>query len=208
MNTRIMKAIAITAAVTLISCDKPPSPPPTPQPSATAPVGANAVPPATEPAPAADTAPNTVAVAGIVFDVPVGWRSVQPANQMRLAEVRVPDSAGDASRDCLLTVSTAGGDVAMNIDRWARQMLSPAGEPPIPDVRVVDSNGLKIHVVELEGAYQGMTDPAPLPEWMMRGAIVEGAGSATVFIKMTGPAASMRSVSDGWAALVSGIRKP
>lgn len=212
-----MGSVAVAAALLLASCERSQPSPTTPTPAANDPVKADQ--PAADAAPAAtpdrtpdrtpdEASPALVSAAGIVFDAPPGWRQVAPANPMRLAEVRVADASGDASRDCLLTVSTAGGDIDMNIDRWARQMRSPSGEPPEPDVRVIESSGLKVHVVELEGSYQGMTDPAPLPEWMMRGAIVEIPGSGTVFIKMTGPAAAMRTISDGWASLVSSIRKP
>ncbi|MBL8962549.1 MAG: hypothetical protein KF787_11925 [Phycisphaeraceae bacterium] len=209
MKTRLMGSVTVAAALLLASCERSQPSPTTPTPAANDPAKTDQPAAAAAPAAISDEAPPAmVFAAGIVFDAPPGWKQVAPANPMRLAEVRVADASGDASRDCLLTVSTAGGDIDMNIDRWTRQMRTPSGEPPEPDVRVIESGGLKVHVVVLEGSYQGMTDPAPLPEWMMRGAIVENPGSATVFIKMTGPAAAMRSISDGWASLVSSIRKP
>ncbi|MCC6676423.1 MAG: hypothetical protein IT436_04705 [Phycisphaerales bacterium] len=189
----------------LSACEKqPPAPtPPASKPSpAPAPAAAGS---STPQAPSAGTAAGTVTAAGVLFKVPEGWKSVPPSNQMRLAEIQVPDASGDPSKACVIAFSTAGGDVQSNITRWAGQMLDASGQPPKPETTTRDVNGLKVHTVELKGSYQGMGE-TPKPDWMLRGAIVESA-SGLLFVKMTGPAAAMEAAKANWNAMIDGIQK-
>lgn len=128
-----------------------------------------------------------------------------PSNSMRLAELVATDEA-DPKKACVAAVSVAGGDVDSNIARWAGQMKDASGGAPKADVHTTEVNGLKVHSVELVGTYQGMSEPAPLPDWMMRGAIVE-TGAQSVFIKMTGPAESMRKLTEAWNGMINGLKK-
>lgn len=159
------------------------------------------------PAPAPQASQPTAITAGpISLKIPAGWISSPPSSPMRLAELTVPDPSGDAARTCLTTISIAGGDVASNIARWEGQVKDASGQPAKAQTVVRDIAGMKVHVVEIRGTYQGMSDPAPLPEWMMRGAIVES-GPQMVFIKSTGPAEGMTRITEGWNALVDSITR-
>lgn len=206
-QTRTLIAGLFTASVIigLGACEKQPpaspSPAPNPPPAAApAPAG-----PAAPPTPAAAAPSGTITVAGILFKVPEGWKSVPPSNQMRLAEIQVADASGDPSKACVIAFSTAGGDVQSNITRWAGQMLDASGQPPKPETAVRDINGLKVHTAELKGSYQGMGE-APKSDWMLRGAIVETA-SGLLFVKMTGPAAAMEAAKAKWNEMIVGIQK-
>lgn len=187
--------LAASAVIALSACEKQPS---SPAPAPAAP-GAS---PSTSGAPADG---GTVTAAGVVFNVPEGWKAVPPSNQMRLAEVQVPGASGDPAGSCVIAFSTAGGDVESNITRWAGQVLDAAGQPVKHETVTRDIGGLKIHTVELKGAYQGMGE-TPKPDWMLRGAIVEVPGTL-LFIKMTGPAATMEPAKAGWDAMIDSARR-
>lgn len=125
---------------------------------------------------------------------------------MRLAELTVADESGDASKTCLTTISIAGGDIASNIARWGGQIKDASGQPAKNEPTIREIGGFKVHLVEFHGTYQGMSDPAPLPDWTIRGAIIE-TGEQMVFIKSTGPKSAMEKITPGWNALVDSISK-
>lgn len=197
-------SIAFSAGCEPSGSPNKPSSNPAPAPSSTAAPAPSTPAPADQSAAAAGDAVNA---AGVVFTVPEGWKQVPPANQMRLAELVYPDPSGDAAKACTVAVSTAGGDIPSNIARWENQMKDASGNVPKAQTTTKDVNGWKVHTVEIAGSYQGMSDPAPMPNWMMRAAIVE-TGGETLFIKMTGPADTMQASTPGWNALVESIRKP
>lgn len=204
---RATPAVMLTfLALSPIACERQPSTPApekaTGTPSAT-PAPSEAKPAA--PAPSA-TGGATISALGVRFAVPDGWKEVPPANQMRLAELVVADASGDAAKACSVVFSTAGGDVQANVTRWAGQMRDSAGQAPKFEITTREIEGLKVHMVEFRGLYQGMGDGTPKPDWMMRGGIVE-TSSGLLFVKMTGPAATMQGAEAGWASLINSARK-
>ncbi|MCC6428440.1 MAG: hypothetical protein IT435_16680 [Phycisphaerales bacterium] len=197
MTTRLFMTIVLASAI--CSCEKQPAASPV-VPAPAAPASA-AIPSPAAPAEKAATEASELTVAGLAFHVPAGWKQVPPANQMRLAEILVPDASGDAAKACMITFSSAGGSVEANIARWAGQFKNADGESPPAPITQRTIAGFKVHTCEIAGAYQGMTDPAPLPDWMLRGAIIEN-GEQMLFIKMTGPKAGMLAAADGWTSLI------
>ena len=189
----------------------------TPKPSASpaAPAGAK---PAESPSPASTGTPSaaasstpaasgaTMPALGLRFTLPAGWKQVPPANSMRLAEVQVPDASGDAAKACTIALSSAGGTVASNIDRWVGQVKDAAGKPPKADPVTRQVAGLQVTTVELEGTYAGMGDGAPRPSYMLRGAIVESP-QGLLFIKMTGPADAMKASAPAFKAYIDSMSK-
>jgi hypothetical protein len=213
MNKRIAVA-AVPMLLALVACEERTPPAPT-KPTASAPTGATGnerpapppTPPAAGAASATGAAPTGAAVtaAGLSFPLPDGWKQVPPSVSMRLAEVQVPDATGDPAKACLVTFSTAGGDVQANIDRWATQVRDAAGQPAKPDVQKRTVGGMNVTIAELTGAYSGMGDPTPRPNWTMRGAIIEAPGEL-VFVKMTGPAEQMAAAGPGFDRMIDGAK--
>lgn len=146
---------------------------------------------------------STLEVGGVAFDIPEGWRSVEPANSMRAAELHVGD--------CLTTFSVAGGSVDANIARWAAQVTSAEGRPVEPRISNQTINGLPVTLVELQGTYAdgmpGTGVSTPRQNWVVLGAIVE-AGRGNIFVKLIGPAESANEHAAGWDALIASIRRP
>ncbi len=207
IQTRLVPILLAAAVFGLCACEKQPEPTPVAGSGTPAATGSNpAVAPPAQPAGPTAAGGETM-IAGVGFKVPEGWKQVPPANQMRLAEMVVPDPSGDASKDCSITFSSAGGDVQSNVSRWATQMADASGQVPAAPIVDKEVGGFKVHTVEIKGSFKGMTDPAPKTGWMLRGAIIETADQP-LFIKMTGPEASMQPAAAGWQALIDSIRKP
>ena len=221
MTTR-SAAVLSAALLVVLGCEnKTPQPPlappkqapgPTSAPSPHAQTPATTPPAASAPAVAPPAVPaaagndaNVVAM-GVSVTLPAGWQRNPPANQMRLAEAVVPDSGGDANKSCLVVFSTAGGSVDDNVARWSGQVRDAAGQPVAPKSEKRTINGLNVTVVSMQGTFAGMGDTAPKPDWMLKGAIIESA-QGLLFIKMTGPAASMDAAAKGFEALVESIKK-
>lgn len=207
-----LAALILSAAgLALFACDQRPAPAPMP---AAAPPTPPAAPPATPfnstQAPAATPSPaaaaGEVSAGGFTFHVPEGWKSVPPANSMRLAELHVPDASGDASRTCIAVFSSAGGGVEANIARWSGQVRDASGQPVPPTTSTREVAGMKVHIAEMTGAFSpGMGDTQIYQNWTIRGAIIESP-RGLLFIKMTGPAEAMTAAKAAFDAMVAGLR--
>lgn len=140
---------------------------------------------------------DSVEVGGLKFQIPEGWESVAPSNNMRAAELHV--------KDAVAAFSMAGGSVDANIDRWAGQFVGGA-EPKVEEREI---NGISVTLVELSGTYLdgGMFGPkTERPDYTMLAAIIPGA-QTSVFIKMTGPSATIDDVYDQWLELVESVHR-
>jgi hypothetical protein len=114
---------------------------------------------------------------------------------MRKETYRIPRAAGDAE-DGELSVSHAGGSLEQNLKRWAAQF-----DRRLEDVkrRTHRGPGVEVTVVEIHGAYTGMTMPgaaAPGTKagYVLLGAVVEmtprpadPSVSPLTFFKLVGP---------------------
>ena len=114
------------------------------------------------------------------------WRVPSPTSQMRHAQFVLPRAEGDDA-DGRLTVSSAGGTVEANIDRWKGQFNPPPQESSQEDIDVA---GLKITVVDYSGDFNDQRGPfAPAvmrPGYRMIAAVIPIEGQL-YFIKATGP---------------------
>lgn len=155
---------------------------------------------------AGQAAQGGVRVLGLNFDLPANWKQVPPGNQMRLAEVQVPDASGDAAKVCTVVFSTAGGDVESNIARWAGQVKDEAGQPSKYQDATKTVAGMTVHTVEMTGAFANMGETTPHQNWMLRGSVVETPGGL-LFVKMTGPREQMAAAAGAYAAMIEGMKK-
>ncbi|MBM4107565.1 MAG: hypothetical protein FJ255_01925 [Phycisphaerae bacterium] len=190
-----MRTIPMTVALALFigftGCEKSPSPPAPSKPAAP-------TPPAPSPAASADGA---VDVLGVTFRIPEGWTQVAPANSMRLAELVVPDAAGQP--ECSVVFSTAGGTVDSNLERWAGQVQPEAGGAKT-EVQRSEVAGLRVSVGEWTGAFAGMGEAPARSGWTLRGAIVE-TPQGLLFVKMTGPREPMAAATESFNAMIAGL---
>ncbi len=150
------------------------------------PVGAGAQPDPS--ASAASTGPKEIA-----WDAPATWSAGSNTSAIRKATYRLP---GDDETQ--LTVTTAGGSVDANIERWK-------GQFKYPDLKRsnMDAHGVKVTFVEVRGTYMEGTQPTP--NRVLLGAIAETAPDLT-FFKMLGPDKAVDGAKTDFFHLVESIR--
>lgn len=143
----------------------------------------------------------------VTWEAPAAWEKLDLQNPMRKATYKIPRAGGD-SEDAELTVTVAGGDVDSNVARWSAQF---DGSPEAKrEERTM--TGFKLTVVEIEGAFKGMTPPggeAPKPRagTKMLAAIADVEG-ALVFFKMTGPIKTVDAARADFEKLMTSLKRP
>jgi hypothetical protein len=124
---------------------------------------------------------------------------------MRVATYQIPRAAGDPV-DGDLSVSRAGGTVAMNVQRWSEQFERRA----TTSRRQEEIAGLAVHIVEIQGDYRqgvpGVSGPQASAKkgWGMLAAIVETADSPT-FFKLTGPTKTVMQAKPEFEAMIASL---
>lgn len=147
-----------------------------------------------------------VVVASLAWDVPSAWEASEPTGAVRKAQFRV----GEDGEAVFFSFGPGqGGDTESNLARWARSVTDDAGEPVQPEIDVIDAGGVRTVSAVYEGTY--MAGPpggerTAMDGWMLLGAVVEGGPEGSVFIRLTGPAQSVREARDDWTAMLSSVR--
>jgi hypothetical protein len=167
----------------------------------------------TDPQPAAEgTAPAGAAEGQmlqlelVVFTIPASWNSKPATSGIILAEFELPAAEGDEDAG-RLTVSTAGGSVEDNLQRWRDQF---GGDPESASEKEEEINGMKVTLVDFSGEYKDQRGPfAPAtqrPGYRMLAAIIPVSGELH-FVKAVGPAATIDKHADAFQAFIGSARK-
>lgn len=147
------------------------------------------------------------AAAGVTWTVPARW-SAQPERAMRVATYSIPAAKGEADgAECAVYFfgTGQGGDAPANIARWASQFQ----ENPKPAPVTKKLAGLDVTTVDLAGTYLAPGGPMMQSQgrkasWRMLGAVV-AAPQGNVFVKLTGPAASVAQAAPEFEALLGSL---
>lgn len=192
-------AMLLVAALAGTACEK------TPEPAPSAPA---LTPPASTPGPAAARPPATPSgPSDVAYDAPAGWQKVDHPSPMRKATYKISRAEGD-SEDAEMSVTQAGGNVSMNVDRWVGQFQDRG---PGSDKRTEKKVGdLEVTIVEVRGTFTGMAMPGaapvpPKPSYALLGAIVKTTPNST-FFKLTGPEKTVMAAKADFDKLVDGLR--
>jgi hypothetical protein len=136
--------------------------------------------------------PAAVELDAIRLTAPAAWTRKANDSSFVVAEFSLPRADGD-SADGRMTISTAGGSVEANIDRWKGQFKP---QPKSITQENVDIAGLKATIVELSGDFndqRGPFGPGELrPNYGMIAAVIP-VGGQLHFIKATGPQKTIAS---------------
>lgn len=133
--------------------------------------------------------------------IPEKWTTSEPGG-MRALQIVVPKAGEDKDDgEIAVFIMKGSGGAAGNIPRWTGSF---GGEQSLKDKKEVKTAGGKTAtVVELEGAYKGMTPAGPMkeakPDYKLLGAIFEDDG---VYFKFTGPKATVEANKAAFAKLV------
>jgi hypothetical protein len=153
------------------------------------------------------TEPWEATISGFRFTVPAGWREVElNPDQQGFIDARFEIPA--AGEDVSLTLSTVGGGIEANVQRWNGQFDLPEGVTPRTESLSVD--GIDVTWVELQGTFRGMGGPfaggsPPKPDWMMIGVAFEGEPQ-DFYIKLTGPVAAVEDLKSDFRDFVESAR--
>jgi hypothetical protein len=147
----------------------------------------------------------------IIATKPEAWKSVPVKSAMLQHEFRFPAEGEKSAR---ITIMTATGGIASNIDRWIGQFDGVKKEDAKIDKKQVDQT--TVHTVEITGTYKesmgggGPFAPAgpmkKLENHKMLGAILELKDGTTVFVKATGPSDIVAPMRDGFVKMLDGIK--
>jgi hypothetical protein len=151
--------------------------------------------------------PATFEAGAFKFNRPAEWSwvPVPPAMQaMRKAQLTVPGKEGGKPAEIIFYYfgPGQGGGVKPNVDRWLAQFQEKAGPEKVEEKKLGTTN---VTTVAVEGTYSsGMpTGPkTPMSGYALLGAILEHPEGA-VFVKMTGPAATVRTATPRFHELVA-----
>jgi len=154
-----------------------------------------------------DSDPRLVQVAGIQAPKPASWIWQQPTMQFRTLQYAVPAMTRAAAAEFIVSAFLAdGGPIDGNLERWRMQFQDQAGQPVDATVEVREIGGMRVHLIELRGAYRGMGAAAPRAGQAQMGAIVE-ADPVTIYLRLLGPAETVDAHLDAWWRLIEGLRR-
>jgi hypothetical protein len=160
--------------------------------------------------PLTPTAPADATVAefvGLRAPKPASW-VWRPPSQMRVANYTVPGQGGaDAGELVVFFFGPGqGGAIQPNIDRWVGQFRAADGGAVEPKIEHLSVDEMKVTLVELAGSYMGMGMTAPADDTLFLAAIVE-APVGNVFIRLTGPSATVEANRADYMTMLNGLRR-
>ena len=149
----------------------------------------------------AKTEPYEATVGGFKFTVPADWQEQPPKSQFVLGEFSLTGEGGPAR----LTVSSAGGGLEANIERWQGQ-FSRGPNDPEPRQSEITFDGQKGTLVELSGTYTDMlSNGNPSKNWRMLGVAVP-LGPTNFFVKLTGPHSTVTAQREAFVKFVESAK--
>ena len=157
--------------------------------------------PGASPSLSAKTEPYEATVGGFKFTVPADWQEQPPKSQFVLGEFSLTGEGGSAR----LTLSSAGGGLEANIERWQGQ-FSRGPNDPEPRQSEITFDGQKGTLVELSGTYTDMLSAGnPGKNWRMLGVAIP-LGPTNFFVKLTGPQATVTAQKDAFVKFVESAK--
>jgi hypothetical protein len=142
----------------------------------------------------------------ITLVAPAGWNRRKPSSGFVLAEFYLPKAEG-ADKEGRLTVSTAGGEIEANIDRWRSQF---GNKPENESRRTTKADGLEITLVDYSGEFTDQRGPfapaMPSPGSRMLAAIIPVDGEL-FFVKAVGPEKTIAEHADRFMAFVESAKR-
>jgi hypothetical protein len=135
--------------------------------------------------------------------VPPTWKAVESDAPGRIATFRV----GPADDALEVALSSAGGTLAANVDRWRGQMgLPPAGEAGLGALPRKPFLGREGVLVDLRGAYGGMGGAGEqVADGRLLGLILSLPGTQFV-LKVAGPAPAVDAEGERFFAFAASVR--
>ena len=137
---------------------------------------------------------------GIRFDVPRAWNE-QPESEFYEAKYVIPSDEGDMT----LTLTTMGGGIDANLQRWVGQFLQAPGDRPRRDTLRVD--GTRSEWLDVRGTFRSQvgSSPGPHDNWRLLGVAIP-MSRRPFLLKLVGPHAAVSSFEDQFRGFVRSAR--
>lgn len=152
---------------------------------------------------------------GVSFIIPAEWQEEKAASGMRALQFRVPGAAADNDAEFVVFYfgPTGGGTAEDNIDRWIGQVSQPDGSPSKDKARVDKTTvgNFTVSSVLVEGSYSGAMGPmahggsTAKEGQALHGVVIEGGPKGRVFLRLTGPAETVRANADVIQGLIQSL---
>lgn len=170
------------------------------------PVAAIGSPPGTDAAKSFQDTGGTVRLDAITLTAPTTWNRVQPRSSFIQAEFGLSKAEGD-SAEGRLTVSTAGGSVEANIERWKSQF---SGTLASSQEERLDTPAGPVTVVDFAGEFNDQPGPfAPAVKrsgYRMIAAIIPINGELH-FVKAVGPQKTIEAHAEEIKAFIRSVQR-
>lgn len=143
-----------------------------------------------------DAATRVKQLTGIRFDVPKGWAE-QPQSEFYEAKYVIPSGEGDMT----LTLTTMGGGIEANLQRWVGQFGQASGERPRRDTLNVD--GTRSEWLDVRGTFRSQVGsrPGPHENWRLLGVAIP-MSPRPFLLKLVGPRAAVSSFENQFRGFV------
>ncbi|WP_040592690.1 hypothetical protein [Schlesneria paludicola] len=146
--------------------------------------------------------PTEKLIAGIKFEIPAGWEEKTLSSNMIAGEYALPGDAGPGR----LTLSTAGGGTAANMERWKGQFQRGPADPE-PTETPLTVAGKNATLIEVHGTYTDMFGGGgPKSSWQLLGVAIPIDQDHNYFVKLTGPSETLAARRDEFLKFVESAR--
>lgn len=151
-----------------------------------------------------------IAEGAFELTAPKDWKRGQPRSNIIEHEFALPGEKKEQEPG-RLTIMAAGGSVEANVDRWLGQFADRKEERVEP--KEIEVAGKKVLLVDISGTFRDQRGPfAPAVErkdYRMLGAILAlgEKDRGNVFVKLTGPAATIEHQAKAFREFVESLRK-
>jgi len=133
------------------------------------------------------------------WKAPAGWAE-QPPKMMR----EVSFAVGDGAECYISRLGPGAGGMRVNLDRWRDQFgLEPMTDTELAALKPVPILGLRAPLIELDGAYAGMSGKAVPGQALLGVALFRAQDS--LFVKFTGPAAVVHAERANFLAFLASL---
>lgn len=145
-------------------------------------------------------------VAGYAFAAPKEWKASAPSSSMRKAQFAAAGKSGEPAEVVFFHFGPGGaGGVKANVDRWMGQFQNPENKSS----KTEKVGGVNVTYAEATGTFMSgrpFGPKTPKKGFAMFAAIIEGKQGA-IFVKMTGPQATVSANTDKLRVMVTGALK-
>lgn len=154
----------------------------------------------------------SVAGGNLMFETTGAWEIVKPKSRMLEFEIKVPKVAEDKT-DGRLTIMGAGGSIAANIQRWEGQFSQTDGSATEAKTKELTVGEMKVTMVDVTGSFtKTMGGPfsggkkVTLDDQRMLAAIIQTPKNGNYFVKLVGPAATMKENEAAFEKMIKGVK--